>query len=643
MSLKKIISIIGATFLFVLIGSITFLVRGEGKQEKADEAEKQEQQITRPPVEEAQGDNLGFLDESRSSWPGELISYSTVEVHSLSDGILKNLTVRVGQRVAQGEAIASLSSPPASVERAMASAERVSMLVKAQANEKATAKVVLEQIAQLEKARESLVPSRESTVSISEKEAQLAKQKEANAAIELDRMRNEKDATIAYVTKELEQTKTKLELQDLELRTFVEQLIDSNLFDLTVNNTNYTPLTFSTLAHNKNISIRFRSPVLNDERFAYQGALLRAIVDVESKSSAINASALAYAATLVNYSRTLVADDDYITDQGIDKIRMNAREQQMDVVKMTNELRDLKSMVESKRADLAKMVAEKEKEITLTELMITNSRIESESSELAKKKMTVDSQFEYLNRKREIDIKIIELKRELELARAEVKAAKASYTTFTRELASQRIIAQKGGIVTAIQKNVGDFVMPSDTIVVISSSEQDSIFVRFRIPNDATAPEAGTEVVVMRPGFPFEKKEAVITGIGTSLSEGEGAYIGEAEFVEELSWPVNAQVRVSLKELEEKIFVPFVAVRWDEEQKAHLTVVQHDGSLSDRVVQTGRAIGDRIEIVGGLEKGEQYISGAMDSKGMGNGKILLPDSKKNDEESSDSGHGGHSE
>lgn len=593
-------------------------------------------------IEEARNDDLSTLDESRISWPGELVSYSTVEVHPLSEGILTNLTVRIGQRVAKGETVSSLSSPPASVERAMATAERMSMLVKAQANEKTTEKVVREQIIQLKKARESLIPSRESSVLISEKETQLAKQKELNASIELDRMRTEKDASVMFAKKELDQSRTKLELQERELRTLLEQTIDKNLSDLTANSTNYVPLTFRTLAQSKNIPIRFKSPVLNDERFAYQSALLQSITDIGNKSATMEASGLAYATALLNYTRTIIADEEYIIEKDIDRIRMNAREQQMDIVKMVNEVRDLKSMIEVKKSDLEKIVAEKEKEVTISELMITNSRIESESSEVAKKKTEVESQFEYLNRKREIDIKIIELNRELELARAEVKAAKASYDTFMRELESQRIVAQKNGIVTAIQKNVGDFVMPSDAIVVISADDQDSVFVRFRIPNDATTPEAGTEIIVTRPGFPFEKKEAVITGIGTSLSEGEGTYVGEAEFVEELQWPVNASVRVSLKDQQENLLVPFVALRWDEEKNAHLTVVDKDGSLDDRIVKTGRAVGDRIEIVDGLMAGEHYVSGAMDGSGMKN-KIKIPTTKEDREASSEGGHGGHGE
>ena len=101
-------------------------------------------------------------------------------------------------------------------------------------------------------------------------------------------------------------------------------------------------------------------------------------------------------------------------------------------------------------------------------------------------------------------------------------------------------------------------------------------------------------------------------------------------------------MRVSLKEQRENILVPFVALRWDEEKIAHLTVVGKDGSLDDRTVKTGRAVGDRIEIVDGLMAGEQYVSGAMDESGMKN-KIKIPATKEDNETSSESGHGGHEE
>lgn len=643
MSRKKIVSSIGILLLLFGIGSVAFLVRGEERQEekKSAEQEQQEQQGALP-LEEARSDDLDVLDESRSSWPGELISYSTVEAHSLSEGILTDLRVRIGQGVAKGETIASLSAPPASIERAEAAAERVEMLVKAQANAKTTEKIVAEQIAQLKKAKESLAPSRETSVALSQKETELARQKESNTLVELEQIRKEKDASVALAVKERDRARTKLDLGERELQTLLEQIIDQNLSDFTANSTNYTPLTYRAVAKTENVFIRYKYPTITNERFEYQRALFSVMKDLEAKSSAVDSSALVYGSALLNYSRTLVSDDDILSMRDVERIKENARMQQMNIVKLVNEIRDSRSMIEAKDAELKKMVTEREKEITISELMIKNSRIESENAAIAKKKTEVESQFEYLNRKREIDIKIIELKRELELARAEVKAAQAAYETFTRELASQRIVAQKGGVVTAIQKNVGDFVNPDDVIAVISSGEQDSVFVRFRLPNDVSIPDAGTEVIVTRPGFPFEKKEAVITGTGTSLSEGEGTYIGEAEFIEDLGWPVHALVRVSLKEKKASVYVPFTAIRWDEERNASLRVAAEDGSFEDRIVITGRAIGDRIEIIEGLSVGEQYVSDAFDDAKLKGQKITRPSSEE-EEGSSGEGHGGHGE
>jgi multidrug efflux pump subunit AcrA (membrane-fusion protein) len=263
-------------------------------------------------------------------------------------------------------------------------------------------------------------------------------------------------------------------------------------------------------------------------------------------------------------------------------------------------------MLKVKESELLKMIAERDAEVADASNMIASASKELDIVNEEKKKMSIDSQLEYLNRKREIDIKIIELNRELDLAYAEEKAAETGYKTFIAGIGPQRIVALKAGVLTGISKNVGDYVTPEQSLASLrTSADAHDSFVRFRVPNDAVLPSPGDEVVVIRPGFPFDKKKAIIIGIGNTLDD-NGSFVGEAEFVDEVDWPVRALVRV-IPAGEGAILVPFGAIRWNEEGEASLRIVTAKGEIEKRAVIIGRAIGDKVEILKNLSAGESFI------------------------------------
>ena len=159
--------------------------------------------------------------------------------------------------------------------------------------------------------------------------------------------------------------------------------------------------------------------------------------------------------------------------------------------------------------------------------------------------MGVDAELEYQNRNREVEIRLAELDRERELAKKDVEAAEQSYATFWGSSPRRSSAPSDRGVISGIFKKTGDYVMPSDIIASIGKEHIDDAFIRFRVPSDARRPEVGDEVAVIRPGFPFDRKKAIVSGIGNTLGA-QGTFIAEAEFTDDVDWPINALVRAAV-------------------------------------------------------------------------------------------------
>ena len=124
MLLKKIgISILGIAVLGTLVAT-GYAMKG-GKNEKTKQQNQEHASSTLALFESAGIDEGSLDDGGRTSWPGEIISASTADVHPLSEGIITEISVRVGQKVGSGETIGMLSAPPASIEQAMAAADKM--------------------------------------------------------------------------------------------------------------------------------------------------------------------------------------------------------------------------------------------------------------------------------------------------------------------------------------------------------------------------------------------------------------------------------------------------------------------------------------------------------------------------------------
>jgi multidrug efflux pump subunit AcrA (membrane-fusion protein) len=219
-----------------------------------------------------------------------------------------------------------------------------------------------------------------------------------------------------------------------------------------------------------------------------------------------------------------------------------------------------------------------------------------------------EKQKEYAERNRDSSNRITELEREKILARNDLVAAEAAHQAVTQALSGGAVIvAPRYGYISALTKQVGEFVTPGTSVASISSGVQTDKMVRFRIPSNAEVPKKGDNLRVVRPGFAKDVMSATVIGVGTAL-DGNGAFMADAKFEGKVEWPAHLSVRVlPSKQALQNIAVPFDAVWWDENNHPHVWVVS-EGKIASRAVTTGRTFGDAVEILSGLTQGETYVS-----------------------------------
>jgi len=601
MSRIRIFSVAGIGIALLATGA--FLVQGKlNNQKEAPTKNTPTDSQMSLPLETAQGNGLTSLSDASASWAGELVSPTTIESHPQSEGSIVQLAVRVGQRVARGQVLAQLSPPPASVDRATAASEKMQMLIRARANADATSRLVTKSRIELLEARKSLIPARDAAIALNQKEADRTSYLTASSSVQLEKTKTEKNAAVTLAEKERDQATVKVRAMEQTLKTSVRLMLEKNVVALTGYQFDGKTILSLGLINKLKPTVGIRT---SQTRIDYESAVFNVLHDADTIDSTIDRS-VAYVDA---YNKIVYASaqGDEVSDADISDWQKMAQEQRMEITKMVNDYKESKAMLSVKEADLKKMIAEQDKEITDSSINEIQSRISSESNEITRKKGSIDSELEYQNRVREIDIKLIELNRELELAKADVTAAERAYQTFIGELSSQTVTAQRSGVVSGIFKNTGDYVTPETVVATISQDNTDDAFIRFRIPSDSRLPAVGDEVVVARPSFPFDKKKAIIVGVGGILGE-NGAFTAEAEFSEKTDWPIHALVRVMPSAITQSILVPFTALRWDEENQSHIYVAVAQGKIADRIVKTGKAVGDRIEIIEGISPKEQYLS-----------------------------------
>ncbi len=467
-----------------------------------------------------------------NSWPGELISLGSIPVQPSREGTIASWNVHVGQRVAAGEVLGTLSVPSAMPDTVAMLADEQKTVSMARVSAEAKRVYTKGRILQLEELRANAERS------------QSASQILLGGSMPI--VQTTGGANISMI-----------EAKKQTLRAMLRGTLAT---------------TYPMLSGNGALPARWTAVALKDAigaqnvslRDGFPSILFAAITDIDTPDKLPIASGLAYFDLTIKLADASIPDGSMLTDA---------------------ELLELKAMLHKDQESFI-MAVDKLRETQL---------------------MAVDTEKMSYEQVRMIDNDIAMLKQDLAMSEGDLASKEAAYLTVRNGvLGNSSIIATRSGTVSSIMKKIGEFVGPGMPVAVVTSEKNNEYIVRFRIPSNVRKPEIGQELHVARPGFSDAMQRARLIGVGNSLDE-TGSIMADALLLDSVDWPVNISLRVLPLSESTTLEIPFSSVWWDAKNTSNIWRVSSAGRIYASQVSLGRTLGEKVEIYGGLQVGDNYI------------------------------------
>lgn len=539
-----------------VLGSIIYVVRTTGAKTQPIPAPTSSTNSTM--VIATVGDNqIDHLD-SFDSWPGEVNSLDAREIQPPREGTISEWNVNIGQKVYQWQVLGRLSQPPASPELIKMLAEQKENLERMRSGAKASSDFI-------DSSRKQLLALRNS----------LEKAQSANTEV-LD-LNQVSDSSLAVQSGKsaLDQANGMLSLRQNKLRSLMDQIFSREILMLTIANSldqfQYGRIKDGYGSLDANTRNVFETQA---------GQLANQLRNPSFFPLDVMSGYLKTAFRLVTYS----SQTDSLMLGEIEAARKMINDDQNMFLDAQNDYKESKIEVAMKESEYKKMQTEY-------------------------KLMGVEKNKEFAEQIRDIEMKLADLDKEFAVSQGEVKAAEVSYATVAGSInGGLTIMAPKSGVVAGIYKKPGDFVGPGMAVAVINSSDNRANFVRFRIPNNSPLPKVGDQLMMIRPSFPNEMKTLKLLGI-SSVLDSSGNYVADAKFMEATDWPIHVSVRVMpVRPLSSGIAINFSAIQFNENGESYVWLVTEEGRIRQQAVNTGKTVGNSIEILQGLTTGSRYLS-----------------------------------
>ena len=148
--------------------------------------------------------------------------------------------------------------------------------------------------------------------------------------------------------------------------------------------------------------------------------------------------------------------------------------------------------------------------------------------------------------------------------------------------------------------------MPGTPVATVTGGTGNDLIVRLRIPVNATKPTVGEMLSVVRTGFPNAPHMAKLIGVGSALDEG-GAIMADAILTDASDWPVGAAVRVLAPSESNALTVKLSSLWFDSRGNSNVWAISTAGRVYAKKVTLGRTVGESVEIIDGIMRGDQYI------------------------------------
>lgn len=196
-------------------------------------------------------------------------------------------------------------------------------------------------------------------------------------------------------------------------------------------------------------------------------------------------------------------------------------------------------------------------------------------------------------------------------ANAEIEAIKLENTLQAIAANEQGILAEFSGVVTSMEAVPGKTPQEGELLFTLESLEDVAVSLSVS-KYDLEKLKTGQEAQITIAGKTYQGKVGKIEQMATKNSN--GAAIVEARITitnpdQEIFLGVEAKAVISTGEVKDAITVPMEAVNTDVD--GQFLYVVRDGRLERRGVETGLATDLEIQIVSGLEEGEQVVTASQ--------------------------------
>lgn len=194
-------------------------------------------------------------------------------------------------------------------------------------------------------------------------------------------------------------------------------------------------------------------------------------------------------------------------------------------------------------------------------------------------------------------------------ARSNVSAADANLRRLGEMHSYLQVRAPFAGVMTLRNVDTGALVADGTTLL-FRIAQTDRLRTYVNVPQaDSTAIRVGQNATLKIPDLPLKTFTGTITRTANALDPATRTLLVEVQVANEqgLLLPgMYSEVRFTTPRMEPPLMVraDALVVRGD---GTHVAVVGDDNVVHFRTVQVGRDYGDRLEILGGLEKGQHVV------------------------------------
>ena len=196
---------------------------------------------------------------------------------------------------------------------------------------------------------------------------------------------------------------------------------------------------------------------------------------------------------------------------------------------------------------------------------------------------------------------------QLKSAQAQMDAAKAHYQSAEAQLSYAEVRSPINGVVSDRPLNVGE--MASTGSALISIVDISRVVARANVPvHEAAAIQAGRPATISGPGGEASGKVTVVSPAVDPNTTTVEIWVEAANPGERLKPGITVQISINADEIENAIVIPATALLSSDEGGERVMVAGADSLAHERKVEVGVRAEDRVQILSGLNAGDQVIT-----------------------------------